>query len=149
MGNDMYLLTYHPGLDKDVCTEHELDYFKLRNYLNSKERKREYNNLSSIATVSALNFFSFFFYFNMFLFIYINYLYKKKKRKKKGHSRIFMARVIIYILKNGGKFKLEYDVLEAYFLAEKFYALKTTELDEKGNHKIVIRTKGLSRSSVN
>lgn len=143
---DLFIVTYSSTISKEKCTKNNIDYLKVKTSQNAKEKNTKYNDFSSISTASAV-------------------LY----------ARIFMAKALIYILKNGGniiymdtdsivcdiklpdylvshnelgKFKLEHEIVEAYFLSEKFYALKTTDLDEKGNNIIVIKTKGLPKGSI-
>jgi hypothetical protein len=38
---ELFLDTYSPFISKDICTKYEVDYFKVRNSLNSKEKKIE------------------------------------------------------------------------------------------------------------
>lgn len=71
---ELYLDTFSPYISKDVCSINEIDYFKVRNSLNSGEKKREYNDFSSIVTASAIL----------------------------GYARIYMAKAIVYVLKKGG-----------------------------------------------
>lgn len=37
ISKELFLDTYSPFIDKDVCTKYSVDYFKVRNSLNSKE----------------------------------------------------------------------------------------------------------------
>lgn len=145
---ESFLDTYINSVNKEVCEKYGLDFFEVKTKENSNESKRKQSNdFSSISTASAVL----------------------------GYSRIRMAEAILYVLNNGGKiyytdtdslvtdiklpdewvspnilgkFKLEHEVEEAYFIADKFYALKTNKLDSKGNNEIVIRSKGISRHNL-
>ena len=124
---DLYLTSFIPPIDKNVCEEFGLDYIKVLNSENYDETKSigSYKSVS-ISTAAATI----------------------------AYARIYMAKMLLYVLNNNGKlyytdtdsivtdlklpdnivhptelgkFKLEYTIVEGYFIADKTYAIKTKE----------------------
>ena len=40
IAKELFLDTFSPFISKDICTKYGVDYFKVRNSLNSREKKR-------------------------------------------------------------------------------------------------------------
>jgi len=143
LNNNRFLLTYLPIISSDICKDHGIDILKA---LNKGANKNIENNIGyfkdvSVATTAMVN----------------------------SYARIFMNKVKLDILKNGGKiyytdtdslvcntsyfntnligdelgqFKLEHLIKEAYFISNKTYCLVT----EKGD--TIIKAKGVSNNAI-
>jgi hypothetical protein len=146
LDDDTVIASFDTEISETICEAHDLDYKDmLLDSLKSKGNKssykeEKYNNVS-IALASAIT----------------------------GYSRIFMNKVKIDILNKGGfiyytdtdsivtnikldnnlvgtemgKFKLEYEIVEGYFISNKTYSFITND-DE-----IVIKNKGSFSKSLN
>nr|ABR20837.1 DNA polymerase [Fusarium proliferatum] len=128
LDDDNYLDTFSTDINKDVCNEFGLDYTKVLNSKNFyiEKAKPISNNTISISTAAAIL----------------------------SYSRIYMADTMQMILNKGGriyytdtdsivtniklpdnmidsnelgKFKLEHEVVEAYFISDKTYLIKNIE----------------------
>jgi hypothetical protein len=125
---DRFLVIYDPEISRNKCEENDLDYFKVLNkYKVNLENTNKYNDLS-ISTAAAVT----------------------------AYARIYMNQIKILILSLGGKiyymdtdsivtniqlpadkvgnnlgkFKLEYEIMEGYFISSKLYCLKCIALKE-------------------
>src|ERR1700723_2112011 len=141
------LASYDTEVSKSICETNDLNYkdilldiLKSKNSNGKITYKEEKYNSVSIALASAIT----------------------------AYSRIYMNKIKLHILNKGGKlyytdtdsivtdikldssmigiemgkFKLEHEVAEGYFISNKTYAIKTT------NGKVVIRTKGIYKKSL-
>jgi DNA polymerase type B, organellar and viral len=142
IGDDLYLDTYIPGISKKVCEEFGVNFVELLN----KEKLDENSDIKSYKSVSI-----------------------STAAATLSYAGIHMDKIFLYILKNGGKIyytdtdsivtdlklpqdfvdskeigklKLEYIITEAFFIADKTYAIKTLE------GKIVKRAKGINSDSL-
>jgi hypothetical protein len=137
--NNKAFITYSPLVSKKICEEHGIDYVKaLEKESKLKiEKSLDIYNYVSISTAAMIN----------------------------SYARIFMNKIKLLILKNGGKFyysdtdslvidknslnilssligkelgqfKIEHFIKEAYFISNKTYCLVTD------NNKIIIKSKG-------
>ena len=125
--DNLYLDTYKPSIDKDVCYSFDLDFAEVLNSENYDENISggTYKNVSITTAAAVLS-----------------------------YARIHMAKIMLYILSKGGKIyysdtdsivtdlklpqdlvdpteigklKLEYEISTAYFIADKTYVIVTTE----------------------
>jgi hypothetical protein len=143
LDNENYLDTFSTDVDKDVCEEFGLDYVKVLNSseFDFKKAKPISNSTISISTAAAIL----------------------------SYSRIYMAETMSNILKRGGriyytdtdsivtniklpndmidskelgKFKLENELVEAYFISDKTYLIKNVE------GKIIKKAKSVKEDSL-
>ena len=139
-----YMITFDNEISSKICYSHGLDYIKA---LNSKsiytnEKDREFNDVS-LTTAAAVT----------------------------AYARVFMSRVKLDIINKGGEifysdtdsiatnipldkkfvgddigqFKLEFEVIEGYFISSKLYCLIT----KNPKKPVVIKSKGALKSSLN
>lgn len=138
IGKDLYLVSYIPGINKKICEKFGVDFAKLLNKENFDENSdfKTYKSVSISTAAATLS-----------------------------YASIHMEEIILYILNNGGKIyytdtdcivtdlklpesfvdpkelgklKLEYIISEAFFIADKTYAIKTID------GKIVKKAKGFN-----
>jgi hypothetical protein len=120
--DDIFLDTFKPGIDKEICEDFDIDYIKALNTesINEKSSTRS-NNIVSIPVAAATL----------------------------SYARVYMNKLIMYILKRKGKIyytdtdsivtdlklpddfiheselgklKLEHEIVEGYFISDKTYA---------------------------
>lgn len=142
IGENYYLDTYLPGVNKDVCKENGVDYTKVLNIENLDEK----SNLGGYSSVSI-----------------------STAAATLAYSRIHMAKILLYILEHKGiiyymdtdsittnlklpiefvdpnelgKLKLEHTIIEGYFVADKTYCIRTVEGE------IIKRAKGVKAESL-
>jgi len=137
MEEDLFLDTFKPGIDKEVCEDFGIDFIKALNIesIDEKTNTKTFKSVS-ISTASAVI----------------------------AYARIHMLELMLYILENGGKIyytdtdsivtdlklpenfvhktelgklKLEHTILEGYFVSDKTYAF----INEKG--KLIKKAKGV------
>jgi len=141
LGDSIYIDTYKPGIDKDVCDEFNIDYHELLNKENLSESSISGVGNLSITTAAATL----------------------------SYARIHMIKIMMFILENGGtiyytdtdsivtdfelpehyidpvklgKLKLEHIIEQGYFVADKTYAF----IDSNG--KLKKASKGVKSSSL-
>lgn len=139
LGAGMYMDTYIPDIDKEVCTNFGMDYHQVLNNENLDVTGVNPVNNVSITTAAAVL----------------------------SYARIHMARIMLYILENNGtlyytdtdsivtdlelpkdlidpielgKLKIEYVIDQGYFIADKTYSF----IDSTGE--IIKRSKGVKSS---
>jgi DNA polymerase type B, organellar and viral len=138
IAKDKYLVTYYPSISKYLCEFHNLDYIKLLNE-NTTKLEEEFKD-ASIAVAAAVT----------------------------SYARVFMSKIKLNILNNGGliyytdtdsivtnkplsddligdglgKFKLEHEVKEGYFISSKTYCLVLKD------NSVFIKNKGLIKKSL-
>lgn len=134
INDNCYLVTYQDSIDKEICSKAGIDYIKvLQNELNTKSKNKVNVSISTANAVLA-------------------------------YSRIYMAKVMLDVLnrggiilysdtdsvitdielspelvdnKNLGKFKLEHEIIEGYFVGDKTYAFISKKLNSNGNNIII------------
>lgn len=138
----MYIDTYIPNINKEICTNFSKDYYQILNDSNLDEKTINSNNNISITTAAAVL----------------------------SYARIHMVKIMLYILENKGtlyytdtdsivtdlelpeyfidpvelgKLKLEHVIKEGFFIADKTYCF----INEKG--KLIKICKGGKSSSLN
>jgi hypothetical protein len=146
--NNKILVSYSKDISKDICTSHNIDYKSIitDTFFSDKNESIGYKEEDfkdvSVVISSAVT----------------------------SYSRIYMSKVKLDILAKGGsiyytdtdsivtnirlddsmigteigKFKLEHEVEEAYFISNKTYALKTA----KAKNKYIIKKKGIYSESL-
>lgn len=139
IGEDLFLDTYIPVINKKACEDFGVDFIKLLNDERVDDNSDNKYKSVSISTAAAIL----------------------------SYASIEMEKIILYILENGGqiyytdtdsivtniklpeymvdslkigKLKLEYVIKEAFFIADKTYALKTVDGE------IIKRAKGIDSS---
>jgi hypothetical protein len=143
LNDNKFLITYDPIISKEICQEHGLDILKV---LDNESKLNIEKNLDlfkdvSIATSAKITAYS-----------RIEMNEKKLEILEKG-GKIYYSDTDsivldkIYINKEWigdeiGKFKLEYEIKEAYFISNKTYCLILN------NGESVIKTKGIINNSI-
>lgn len=155
--NNQFLVTYIPGLNKEVCFEHGIDptnlFYKEKEDLTSfqigplesktgskQEHLTTFKDVS--IAISAM--------VNGYARIFMN---KKKLEILKAGGVIFYSDTdsifyknyeipAKYIGKELGQFKLEYDIKYAYFISNKTYCLVTN------SNQTIIKAKGVMKDSL-
>lgn len=143
LNQNKFLITYDPIVSKEICFEHGLDINKvhLKEYKTNIEKNLDLFKDVSIATAAFVN---------SYARIQINKF--KIDILKRGGAIYYSDTDSLVLDKNFlneewlgseiGKFKLEYDIKEAYFISNKTYCLLLN------NGETVIKTKGVINSSI-
>lgn len=138
-----FLITYDPIISKDICKDHGLDITKVleKEYKTNIEKNLDLFNDVSIATTAFIN---------SYARIHMNKI--KLEVLDRGGNIYYSDTDSLVLDKNFlnkdwlgseiGKFKLEYEIKEAYFISNKTYCLVLN------NGEIVIKTKGVKNSSI-
>jgi DNA polymerase type B, organellar and viral len=146
INENTYWITYYPNISESICIDHGVDYLKaleLEINKNINIKPYIYDNIS-ISTSAMIN---------SYARIEMNKI--KLDLLKKGANLYYSDTDSLVIDKNIdityligseiGKFKLEHDINEAYFISNKTYCLKLN--DDKDT--LIIKAKGVNSRSLN
>nr|AAO37819.1 DNA polymerase [Blumeria hordei] len=141
IGDNTYLDSYKPSIDKVVCNKFGVDFNKALNSVsfdvNSKCRTHKSVSISTAAAILS---------YARIHMSKIKTIYLKKRRNSllywhRQYSYLYNNYLRnLYILKEIGKLKLEHIITEGYFISDKTYAFKTNE------GKLIKKAKGVKSS---